>query len=55
MLAQWARARVIAIDTAANKFDACRKAGADEVIDPRSTNVVEALRDLTKAARAWMS
>jgi propanol-preferring alcohol dehydrogenase len=48
MFAKWARARVIAIDTAASKFDACRKAGADEVIDPRSTNVVEALRDLTR-------
>jgi propanol-preferring alcohol dehydrogenase len=47
MFAKWARARVIAIDTAASKFDACRKAGADEVLDPSSTNVVEALLDLT--------
>ena len=31
MMAKWARARVIAVDVAADKFDACRKAGADEV------------------------
>ena len=33
MMAKWARARVIAVDTARDKFDACRKAGADEVVD----------------------
>ncbi len=48
MMARWAKARVIAIDVAANKFEACRKAGADVVIDPNGTDVVEALRDLTK-------
>jgi len=47
MMAKWARARVIAIDTAAPKFDACRKAGADAVIDPGSGDVVGALLDLT--------
>src|SRR5712691_4487628 len=47
MMAKWARARVIAIDTAANKFDACRKAGADAVVDPGSADVVETLMDLT--------
>ena len=47
MFAKWARARVIAIDVATSKFDACRKAGADEVIDPRAADVVEALLDLT--------
>jgi alcohol dehydrogenase, propanol-preferring len=47
MFAKWARARVIAVDVATSKFDACRKAGADEVIDPRGANVVEALLDLT--------
>jgi propanol-preferring alcohol dehydrogenase len=47
MMAKWARARVIAIDTATKKFDACRKAGADAVVDPRSAGFVEALLDLT--------
>jgi D-arabinose 1-dehydrogenase-like Zn-dependent alcohol dehydrogenase len=47
MMAKWARARVIAVDTAADKFDACRKAGADAVVNPCDGNVVEALRDLT--------
>jgi propanol-preferring alcohol dehydrogenase len=47
MMAKWARAKVIAVDTAANKFDACREAGADVVVDPGSADVVEALLDLT--------
>ncbi len=47
MFAAWANARVIAVDVATDKFDACRKAGADVTIDPRSTDVVAALRDLT--------
>jgi D-arabinose 1-dehydrogenase-like Zn-dependent alcohol dehydrogenase len=47
MMAKWARARVIAIDTATPKFDACRKAGADDVVNPGSADVVEALLDLT--------
>ena len=47
MMAKWAKARVIAVDTAAAKFDACRKAGADEVVDASSYDVVEALMDLT--------
>ena len=47
MMAKWANARVIAVDTAADKFDACRKAGADEVVNPQDGDVVEALRDLT--------
>jgi propanol-preferring alcohol dehydrogenase len=47
MMAKWARARVIAVETAANKFDACRKAGADEIVDASKGKVVEALRDLT--------
>jgi len=38
---------VIAIDVATAKFDACRKAGADAVLDPRDGDVVAALRDLT--------
>lgn len=48
MMAKWARARVIAVEIAANKFDACRKAGADAVVDPGNANVVEALLDLTR-------
>jgi D-arabinose 1-dehydrogenase-like Zn-dependent alcohol dehydrogenase len=47
MLAKWARARVIAVEVASNKFDACRKAGADEVVDASQGNVAEALRNLT--------
>ena len=47
MLAKWARAKVIAVDVAKTKFDACRKAGADEVVDGTAGNVTEALLDLT--------
>ncbi|NVO12466.1 MAG: zinc-binding dehydrogenase [Rhodoplanes sp.] len=47
MMAKRAGARVIAVDTAAWKFDACRKAGADETVDPGDGDVVAALRDLT--------
>ena len=47
MMAKWARARVIAVDPATGKFDACRKAGADVVVDPRDADIVEALLDLT--------
>jgi len=50
MMAKWANARVIAVDTAADKFDACRKAGADEVVNPRDGDVVAMLRDLTNGA-----
>jgi D-arabinose 1-dehydrogenase-like Zn-dependent alcohol dehydrogenase len=48
MMAKWARARVIAVENAPGKFSACREHGADEVVDARGGNVVEALRDLTK-------
>jgi D-arabinose 1-dehydrogenase-like Zn-dependent alcohol dehydrogenase len=47
MLAKWAHARVIAVDIAAAKFDACRKAGADEVINPHNCDAAAALLDLT--------
>jgi len=47
MMAKWARARVIAVDISAAKFNACRKAGADEVVDASAVDVVEALLDLT--------
>lgn len=48
MLAKWARARVIAVDVARGKFDTCRKAGADEVVDAASGDVAKALMDLTR-------
>jgi propanol-preferring alcohol dehydrogenase len=47
MMAKWARARVIAVDTAVAKFDACRKAGADVVVDASQGRVAEQLLDLT--------
>ncbi len=47
MLAKWAHARVIAVDTVRNKFDACRKAGADDVVDASEGRLAEALLDLT--------
>ena len=47
MMARWARARVIAVDIAAYKFDACREAGADEVVDASGGDVADALLDLT--------
>lgn len=47
MMAKWAGARVIAVDIASDKFDACRKAGADELVDASAGNVAEALADLT--------
>ena len=47
MLAKWANARVIAVDIAKSKFQACRDAGAEEVIDPQESDVVEALMDFT--------
>ncbi|HXV10862.1 MAG TPA: zinc-binding dehydrogenase [Burkholderiales bacterium] len=48
MLARWARARVIAVDIARSKFEACRKAGADAVVDASTADVAEALLDLTR-------
>src|SRR5262245_25425618 len=36
MMAKWAKARVIAVDTATGKFDACRRAGAAENVDASS-------------------
>lgn len=47
MMARWARTRVIAVDIAANKLEACRKAGADEVVDASAGDVVQVLRELT--------
>ena len=47
MMARWAQARVIAVEVAADKHDACRTAGADAVVDPTRVDMAEALRDLT--------
>jgi alcohol dehydrogenase, propanol-preferring len=47
MMAKWARARVIAVDTKPNKFEACRKAGADDVVDASKGGMTEQLMDLT--------
>jgi propanol-preferring alcohol dehydrogenase len=47
MIARWARAQVIAVDIAADKFAACRDAGAEEVVDASTADVAEALLDLT--------
>ena len=48
MMAKWARTRVIAVDTKSSKFDACRKAGADEVVDASQGRVTEQLLELTR-------
>lgn len=48
MMAKWARARVIAVDTKPEKFDACRKAGADDVVDASEGRVAEQLLELTR-------
>jgi len=48
MMAKWAGARVIAVDTKREKFDACRKAGADDVVDASQGHVAEALLELTR-------
>jgi D-arabinose 1-dehydrogenase-like Zn-dependent alcohol dehydrogenase len=47
MMAKWARARVIAVDTRPTKFDACHKAGADDTVDASSGRVAEQLLELT--------
>jgi propanol-preferring alcohol dehydrogenase len=50
MMCKWAHARVIAVELAPDKFDACRDAGADAVVDARANDVVAALMDLTGGA-----
>jgi propanol-preferring alcohol dehydrogenase len=47
MMAKWARARVIAIEVAAEKFQACRNAGADAIVDAGGSDVAEAILELT--------
>ncbi len=46
-VAKWAKARVIAIDVRADKFDACRSAGADDVVDASASDMKEAIVELT--------
>ena len=43
-VAKWAQANVVAVDTRAEKFDACTNMGADLTIDASKGNVGEALR-----------
>ena len=50
MMCKWARARVIAVEIVADKFVACRDAGADAVVDASSEDVVAAIRELTEGA-----
>jgi len=47
MMAAWAHTRVIAVDIAVDKLAACRKAGADEVVDAAHDDPAEALAELT--------
>ncbi len=47
MVACWAHAQVIAVDTAADKLQACRDAGAADVVDASRCDVAEALLELT--------
>lgn len=48
VMAKWAGARVIAVDVASDKFEACRNAGADETVDASVVDVGEAIADLTR-------
>ena len=47
MLAKRAQAGVIAVDIAEDKFDDCRKSGADACVNPRNGDAVEQLKDLS--------
>ena len=47
MMAHWAHTRVIAVDVAVSKLDACRAAGADETVDATAGNVTDTLLELT--------
>lgn len=50
VMAKWAGARPIAVERAAAKFDACRAAGAETVIDAAKHDITEALRAITGGA-----
>ena len=45
-VAKWAQANVVAVDTRAEKFDACINTGADLTIDASKENISEALRQV---------
>lgn len=47
MMARWQGARVIAVERSAEKFAACRKAGADEVVDASDPDIVDAVMAAT--------
>ncbi len=47
MMGAYAHARVIAVDTKPEKFDACKKAGAEICIDGGRNDLPEALLDIT--------
>jgi propanol-preferring alcohol dehydrogenase len=47
MMARWSGARVIAVDTRPEKFAACREAGADEVVDGGSNDLVRRMMEAT--------
>lgn len=47
MMAKWAHSNVIAVDVASDKFDACKKAGADICINPREHNDNRVFYDYT--------
>ncbi|MPZ57696.1 MAG: zinc-binding dehydrogenase [Rhizobiales bacterium] len=50
MMAKWAGARVIAVERSAGKFEGCRKAGADAVVDASGNDVAGALMEATGGA-----
>lgn len=50
MMCKWARAKVIAVDVAADKFQVCMQAGADAVVDASGGDAVEQIMDLTDGA-----
>ena len=54
-LAKAMGARVIALDIGEERRDLARRFGADEVVDPRSNDVVQAIRDLTDGEGAQKS
>ena len=54
-LAKAMGARVIALDISEERRDLARQFGADEVVDPLSNDVVEAIRDLTHGEGAQKS
>lgn len=47
MMANWAHSRVVAIDVRAEKFDACREAGAEVCVDATRNDAPEAILEAT--------